>query len=132
VIDQEQVYNAVAERGYTKGYTDEQFAGRQIAKLLEEVAEVAEHLRGGSDLIPFFVTLSRSAGVSARDAFDNNGYTWSGAYITDPQSMIGELVDVQVVLFCAAEALSRMTGNKFDIVDLAKRKAQADVERGVR
>ena len=132
VTDQQQVYNAVAERGYTEGWTDEQFVGRQVAKLLEEGAEVAECLRRELVTTPFFVILARGAGLAAREAFDNNGETWDTAHITDPDKMIGELADVLVVLFCAAEGLSRMTGRKFDIVELAKRKALADVERGVR
>jgi len=39
---QEKVYQAVEDRGYTEGWTANQFAARQIPKLLEELGELSQ------------------------------------------------------------------------------------------
>ena len=43
-----------------------------------------------------------------------------------------ELVDIQVVVFCLAEELARLTGKDFDVVERALVNVAADTMRGKR
>ena len=125
---QDDVYNAVWLRGYMDGWTDEQFLARQVVKLVEEVAESMAHLL---TMPGYFGAEVRNAGASARWLFDRNE-AWEDVALRDVDGLANELADLQVVLFCAAKALGKMTGTRFDVVEAAVVKAQADVGRGVR
>ena len=130
---QQEVYDAVAARGYTEGWTDGQFVARQLCKLTEELDEATLHIHLPDSRLSWGRWLFHlsNAGISARDEFDNKD-RWNDAWISDLEALRSELADLQVVLFCAAEALARATGEPFDVVQKAKEKALADVERGVR
>lgn len=129
---QERVYQSVSDRGYTRNWTDDQFLARQLAKLTEEVAEAV----GGVAVDAWTPTQDwleqlHWAGQSARAAFDD-AEMWDNAGPEDAVALRKELADCQVVLFCAAQALARHTGESFDVVTAAVEKATADVTRGVR
>lgn len=124
------VYSAVEDRGYTKGWTDEQFAARQMAKLIEEMGELSELAKSQFGVPPAYALHLHGAAVLARDIFDKGD--WGGAVITSVEKAKEELADIQVVLFCMAEAISRMENEEFDIIKSAVSKAIGDITRGVR
>jgi len=125
---QERVARAVEERGYRDGWTREQFAARQVAKLCEELGELCIHVAqevGGWIRYskPWEMSL-RNAAKRARQEFD--GGHWELATVIDEDAAREELADLQVVVFALADALD------FDVVQAAVDKAEADVDRGVR
>jgi len=122
---QSSVANAVARRGYRNGWSNDQFAARQIAKLAEELAELAWFVRQRTkdyDRSPLYRKIAE-AGKVGRWEFDN-GY-WDNVSV-NVEAAAAELADVQVVIFCLADALG------VDVVQMAVDKAAADIERGVR
>lgn len=127
---QDEVVTAVEARGYRNGWTDEQFAVRQIAKLTEELGELNRHARhlglddrGWHQHSKWEKALGEAAQI-ARYAFDEGD--WSEAWMVNRNAAIEELADIQVVVFCLADALG------VDVVELAREKAQEDIGRGVR
>ena len=124
---QEIVAANVAARGYANGWTNIQFAARQIAKAVEELAEAANHITGPAHFhaTHYWLNDLKDAGIAARIQFDQPLH-WRDIGIDSLGKLQRELVDVQVVLFSAATALN------FDIVEAAIDKSSADVERGVR
>ena len=130
-MGQREIYEAVVARGYRKGWTAEQFAARQVAKLTEELGELARHIHqlGFADS-PFEWSL-RATANQARDAFDAS--SWAKAAIESPQDAMSELADIVVVACCLAEALGEYDYDSAgDLMEMALEKASADVERGVR
>lgn len=125
---QEAVFKSVEARGYVKGWTEEQFFGRQVCKLLEELGELSRYAR-----LPGLLSGILALGYRARGVFDDRK-AWErlGPGAGYAPEMEEELADLQVVLFCAAEAVGRMRGERFDLVEAAMRKAGKDVERLVR
>ena len=136
---QRQVYNNVAARGYTEGWTDEQFAARQVAKMQEELGELSYLFSGeptiflDSGLQERLFDLIDDAGAESGRMFDNHG-EWKNAAVSDIERAKKELADIQVVVFCLAEALSKLDAGAepFDVVATAVEKSGEDVERGVR
>jgi hypothetical protein len=143
--DQQLVCELVQRRGYREGWTASEFLVRNVIKLQEELAE----LTGVS--LPRIGTFNNYGpalmlvGVVARTVFDapkdDFDVEWAATNerLRDPKwiDAIGqELADMQVVLFCAAEALSslyeRQDAEPFDLIEAALKKAAADVDRGVR
>ena len=124
---QRDVAGLVAQRGYRSGWTTKQFIARQIAKLAEEVAEVALYvgLPGSLD------SILQSTGRIARFTFDDRD-VWQGEPPCTPKKMMEELADVQVVVFCLAEALAELAGESYDVVQSAVVKAATDAMRGRR
>lgn len=130
---QAEVSTAVAERGYHDGWTEEQFLARQLAKLLEELAEMAAHLHldPGQELRDIL----QEAGQLARALFDDPAVWRLSGTIHGARSveeLKNELADVQVVVYCMAESLVRLSGEPYDVVQAARMKGWADRERGVR
>ena len=115
------VYAAVEARGYTNGWTPQQFAARQAAKLQEEVSEYADFCH----LPQRLATDITVAGQHARTVFDiEKQWTNSGCF--DRDAACKELADIVVVALCAAEAL------RFDVLEAALNKATQDATRGKR
>ena len=127
VTPQRMVYSQVAQRGYAEGWTPAQFAARQLVKMVEEVAELAAYINLPTDTdsgMGMYLNL-QEAGAKARRLFDAEGKEqWAGAHIY-PQAA-DEAADVQVALYCLAEALG------MNAQDEAIRKAADDRRRGVR
>lgn len=115
---QQAVAAAIAARGYRDGWTADAFQARQIAKLQEELGELAQTFKGPFSLIDV-------AGRQMKQYFDSPR-GWSGVSCLDPEAARAELADVCVVALVLAEALG------FDVVQAALDKAQKDVPRGVR
>ena len=123
---QDEVVKAVGARGYREGYTDDQFAARQVAKLCEELYELSVSIRQFGNGVPSNWELClEEAGYMAQQDFDDDK-AWDLAEILFPVAAASELADMQVVLFCLADVLDE------DVVELAREKAARDVERGVR
>ena len=131
---QQKVAEATARRGYLDGWSDVQLLARQCAKLQEELAELADSIDlSGNYRDRYLQNLIRDAGSAARVQFDAPRDRWGSSIPPLRMDRIRqELADCQVVLFNAAYALERLTGQPFDIVEAAVEKATADIERGIR
>ena len=124
---QETVADLVSERGYREGWTPAQFIARQVAKLAEELAELACHVR-----MPVALTRSIALlGLVARKCFDDESI-WPKSTSCAVWPTQEELADIQVVVFCIAEALGEASNKPFDVSEAALEKARADAIRGVR
>lgn len=130
---QDIVSKAVRERGYYNKpdgseWTKEQLASRQVAKLVEELDELANQI-GVADLhYDFWAFELEKAAISATRHF-NDSDEWgqfANTVIFDEDKAAIELADIQVVVFTLADALG------VDVAQLAVDKAQRDIERGVR
>ena len=135
---QKQVYENVAARGYMEGYSDQELAARQIAKLAEELGEAAAHFFGLPDIgikatIPTVGELISFVGDICGYVFDRTDQ-WKGCGVlpSEIENLKSELADIQVVLFCLSQSVARMTGEPFDVVQAALDKGKGDIERGVR
>ena len=123
VKPQEAVYTHVADRGYLNGYTTDQAIARQIAKLTEELGELAEAITpNGKNW--YWLHALRIAGHLARTAFDDHN-RWDGVTI-DYERARAEAADCQVPLFVLAEMMG------LDVVEAAVDKSASDIVRGVR
>jgi len=137
---QRRIYDAVVRRGYRDGWTAEQFAARQVAKVAEELGELARHVHidhgdGGSDhsTLAWSLTISAREGRRIFDDTDCNGHRWARTSVIDARSALAELADIMVVACCMAEALGELCPDMdTDLMRAALQKADADVTRGVR
>jgi NTP pyrophosphatase (non-canonical NTP hydrolase) len=127
------ILSAVANRGYVNYWTPRQFIARQAVKLLEESCEL--FLAFPFPTCAKFARLRELALVVREEAgrlFDDR-QAWQA--VTDAGSLNqfrGELADCGVVAACAAEMLRSETGRRMDLLEEALKKAQGDVNRGVR
>jgi NTP pyrophosphatase (non-canonical NTP hydrolase) len=131
---QARVAEATRRRGYREGWTAEQFLARQVAKLQEELAEMAMgvHFDAGTSSTGAEADVM-IAGRSCRELFDRGN--WSRAKLSPAFSLDylrGEIADLQVVLYNLADALGEIAGEPFDVAAAAVEKATADERRGVR
>lgn len=129
---QARVALAVAKRGYRRGWSGDQFLGRQLAKMMEELGEAGAHLAG---CVPFdLMERLQNLADQAKMYFDTgNPQDWGG-YLNEDDflSLADELADMQVVLFNMASVLGELAGEPLDVVKMALEKAERDVARGVR
>ncbi len=128
-MTQQAIYNAVGARGYLDGLERRQIAARNIAKLSEELAELAERIilyPVASATLRDSVLFARyaawyaavqHAGQLARELFDLPN--WSDAEVGIKPGADAEAADAQVVLLVLAEALG------VDLLATAARKAAA-------
>lgn len=123
---QNKVAQLTIKRGYRDGWTDNQFAARQVAKLIEEVAELADDFDFQHPDIYWKI---QRAGEMARRAFDNKSI-WSDSGVLG--HAIDELADILVVVFNLADAIGKIRGKEVNIIQMAIDKASSDVKRGVR
>ena len=122
-MTQYDVFAAVRERGYLNGWTTEQAAARQIAKLVEELAELASGVEVPLAEDGWLIHLRR-AGELARKAFDDP-QRWQ-AVTVHPFTVSDELPDIMVPVLVLAQIMG------LDVIEAARQKAIADVARGVR
>jgi hypothetical protein len=122
---QQDVAELVAQRGYREGWTPEQFIARQVCKLAEEVGELAVCVDLPGQLGPITV----STGHLARWTFDQTDL-WKGRMPCLLRQLMSEPAGIQVVVFCLAEELARLTGEDFDVVERALVNVAADTMRG--
>jgi len=134
----------VAQRGYQKGYTPSAFLARQALKAIEEIAElgtaIAQSLQSNTQQgraeitsLAAFLGETQPHAQKARIMFDANIFEGKPIQIAPAhlETIAAELADLQVVLYCAAEALDKL-GRPTDLAEEALQKARNDVARGVR
>lgn len=124
-----QIYEHTAKRGYVTGWTDNQFAARQVVKAIEELAELVECVDFGSDDFAMLQIMMHHVGKTARELFDNKN-VWK--YVDVKPGAGSESCDVAVTLANFAAAYERISGQRFDVLEGAMMKAEGDIERGVR
>jgi NTP pyrophosphatase (non-canonical NTP hydrolase) len=124
---QEQVYDLVAQRGYRAQWTTREFIARQVAKLAEELGEAARVV----ELPGRLGNLITATGIIAGYTFDQQG-EWYELTNVDVDALQTELADIQVVVFCLAQALTELAGDDYNVVRAALAKATTDVLRGKR
>ncbi len=117
---QEIIAANVAARGYMDGFLLGPLAARQIAKLCEELAELAGAINADMPWIDYL----KHAGYHARLAFDDKA-AWDGVTL-NVDIAEAELPDVAVPLFVLADVM------RMDVGQAAIDKSVADVARGVR
>ena len=124
---QQDVAQYVKDRGYHDGLDSDQLACRHVAKLAEELGEIAIEVdyRTFADGHLHWGEYVNRARWEARSEFDDLD-AWRRYRIIDREQMKAELADLQVVILSMAEVMG------FDVLATALEKAQADVERGVR
>lgn len=122
---QAQIVASVARRGYLDGWSDEELMARQVVKLAEELGELASTIETDSPKLGFLLAKIVTLGNDARTVFDQR-VPFVGATVHSGPAA-AELVDIAVVLACAAHALSIS-----DVMAAAATKARGDVARGVR
>lgn len=140
MIEQREVFELVKARGYLDDWTLGQFLCRQVVKLQEELAELTESALPNTPGWRGELRATLYAGNKARHRFDLSWETslqhWRDAakHVSNVSRIMEireELADLQVVLFCAAQAISLIL-EPFDVVEAALEKAEGDVEKGVR
>lgn len=132
VNEQNQVAENTRLRGYRQRWTAQQFAARQVAKLQEELGELARYVRVGvGQVTPWWNMDITHAARMCREVFDEFD-VWKHADIVSIDKAKAELADLQVVIFNLANALAEISGEAFDVVQSAVDKSTADIERGVR
>jgi len=121
---QEVVVQNVIARGYKEGWTNEEWAARQGAKLLEEACERWACTKHDNPSLYVLDKKVREMRVLAGGLFDQTE-CWVGTGVISEIAR-EEDADCLVVLFCSAEAQG------FDLVEEAVTKSQKDVKRGKR
>lgn len=120
-MTQREVYEAMASIGQPA----QQFATRQAVKL---VAELAELSAGMGTSLPYDIRKKMmQIGLPAKEEYERRGYSphasaW-GQY--EIQKIKDELTDIQVVVFCIAQALEELEA-PFDVVQEAVEKSTLD------
>ena len=133
------IYGNVRERGYVDKWTAFAFIARQIAKMQEELGELADIVLCGptSHCLWRDINLARD---TARSLFDDGGHEfWDEAFIADYENkgtftgeIRRELDDMFVVLCCIRATVERIDGKKSDWDIRAIAKSRGDILRGVR
>lgn len=127
---QYRVFEAVNKRGYLNGWTANQFLARQVAKLMEELGEMAAEM--GYELPEELQTRLQYAADEAKYQFDH-GRWMDGIFEEERLLRIWkELTDIQVVVFCIATTVNYLLHEFRDVTDEAVEKAEKDIRRGVR
>lgn len=121
---QAEVLAAVMARGYREGWADQPFMARQVAKVAEEIGELVDTFDFGVD--GTWMRKVREAACITRITFNNELWGWENARVKDKADLEGEVADVLISLLCLAEVAG------FDALEVVRRKALADVERGKR
>lgn len=120
------IVHAVGRRGYLEAPVGEVFAA-QIAKMIEELAELNECAVGGSSDFREAMAL---IGRFARGVFDKGDA--GDVDMAQFARLLSELADLTVVLHIMWAAANEMAGRRLVPEQEALRKATKDVERGVR
>jgi hypothetical protein len=126
---QEAIFEALVARGYTAGLTAEQLTARQVCKMLEEVCELALHVKGFCASTEYHI---HALHWYARKDFDDLEQWQKSGTVKSYAGIKAELADVQTTVANTAEALTFADEYSFDVMAAAVDKATADVTRGVR
>ncbi len=133
-IIKDEIVQSVKDRGYLEGWTGKELLGRQIAKMQEELAELADLVLVGPSQLWSDIRL---AGETARMAFDDMDKAhWNqitGVVVKGHSGAIKkEISDMQVVMVIIEHAVYKCCGSEFNAFYGALGKAEDDVERGKR
>jgi len=138
VLEQEQIAENLEARGYyhrSDGtrWTGAQIVARNLAKLVEEVGEIAEEVVTARDGCGDAVWASelQSAAYYARRAFDHE-VMWDGANVYDLDKIRAEVDDCFACLANLVKGLEMLDGKPHDIAQGAVVKTTDDIERGRR
>ena len=123
---QREVARLAAERGCQKGWTPEQFIAREVARLAAQIGDLPQHVDLPGRLGPLII----STGNIARWTFDQEQEWREHGTLCTSHALMTELVNIQVVVFCLAEELVRLTGEDYDVAERALVKVAADTVRG--
>jgi len=131
---QRRIFQAVERRGYVGKWSMGQFLARQVAKLGEELGELAYGLP--VDLPDRTLENLLVAAETCKRAFDGDDWPETGldrgVQEWRLRKILAEAADLQVVLACVGETLGALLNEDVDLMQEAVRKAERDVERGVR
>jgi len=122
---QKEIADSVRARGYRDGWTDEQFAARQVAKLVEELGELCCYIDSNYGEMRTWEKRLIDASWYSRNEFDNSD-CWGNARVVEVDKVAEELADILVVVYNLADAIG------VDVNEMALEKATADIDRGVR
>ena len=131
---QRRIFQAVERRGYVGNWSMGQFLARQVAKLGEELGEMGFELP--LELPPRVQENLLVAAQTCKMAFDGDDWPDTGldrgVQEWRLRKILAEAADMQVVLACVGETLGALLNEDVDLMQEAVRKAERDVERGVR
>lgn len=119
------IADAVAKRGYTDGYDDDQLLARQIVKLLEELCETAQCIVTSDPAMQSLLYTMDLLGSRARRIFDNRERFMDVR--VDRVHLEMELPDLVVPLAVMAYLI-----DVDDMMEIATIKAETDIDRGIR
>lgn len=122
---QQAIVEAVGQRGYFDGYTEDQLAARQLVKMLEELCEALQAVNAEDVDLHLLIQQTASLGKWARAVFDVPSLF--DDVLVDFGALGAEFCDLVVPLAVLADVLEVP-----DMMAAGYRKAQADVARGVR
>lgn len=133
---QEQVFDNTDKRGYLRGWTFQEFAQRQVVKLLEEVTELFLAFTWPKcqqfDRLRVMVQMLNE---DARRVF-NDKQLWMHTRPHEAEIEItvvfGEIADNGVVLANLLQSLNVLSKTKVRLERLALDKSNGDITRGVR
>lgn len=134
---QSKIAQLVTDRGCREGWTAEQFAARQVLKLTEELAGLFRwfnFLSAEAHRLRSRMIAPIGIGYQAKHAghtLEDEGHGRMAIY-DNIRPAKEELADIQIIVFCLAEALGEYEGKPFDIVRAALDRAAEAVERRIR
>jgi hypothetical protein len=120
---EELIVQGVRERGYLDGWTKEKLAGRQVAKYIEELFELADNLSNAPQVMLMAIWWLKEAATYARQAFDAGDC----GYLEFNIQTRKEITDL-----CVVQTVLESQDSEVDYLDLAVQKSQKDVSRGIR
>lgn len=131
---QQDVYNAVRDRGYTKKKDGSEwppfyFESRQLIKSVDEAVEAMGALYGQAGVPGRF----RSAGDFARLVFKSQDaqHPVLAPSAIARMTLLRECADIVIPILCLAESLRQENPSLPELLDVVAEKSAADVERGV-
>ena len=127
---QRDVFMSTVKRGYLGKWSIVEFAVRQIAKAMEELAELSETVVASDMRVKNLFAEMQEVGELARTVFDDEAVNWRSG--VDYDKFCEELSDLQVVVFNAADAIGIAANETYSSAIAAVKKARADIDRGVR
>lgn len=127
---QRDVFMSTVKRGYLGRWSIVEFAVRQVAKAMEELAELSESVLVSDTRVKGLFAEMQKIGEMARAVFDDETVNWRSG--VDYDKFCEELADLQVVVFNAADAVAIAANTPYSSAVAAVEKARADIERGVR
>lgn len=132
---QEIVSQTTRRLGSKEGWSDVQFLARQVCLLQNDLNNLASLVRDNSEVegkTDVEWAIDRAA-HTAKMFYDGNCF-WYAALVSDTEqtyeALKSAVVDLQITLLAAANAISEITYSNFDVIEAAKEKAKKMGKRG--